>query len=423
VRRYLFATAFAAIVTEIVLLDGNTPIRLRVLRQGMPTMTDGARADVSADGRFVAFVSSARLLPTDSNVVEDVYVFDRVHETLTLETLAHEGSPANGSSGNPELSGDGRYLVFDSDATNLVGALDANQSRDVFLRDRLHGTTRRISVNASGQEANRASSDPTISADGRTVAFTSRATNLTSETDTSSHHHSHIHVVRLATGEIGRISTGNELEAEQSSEPSLNGDGRIVAFTSMVRRGGVVPPSIGPSSLAVWVQDLTSGVTTCPSCRGAWRAFGPHLSDDGRFVAFTADVGSRPSPRTDIVVYDRARSAVSVITRAANASSSRPQMTSTGRFVVFESTASNLECRRACSPDLVDENLLSDVYRFDRETRTFSRISGRPSSWWVPSTSPSVDGSGLVITFTSRQPVGPDDPTTDFDLFLWSPTK
>ena len=150
-----------------------------MLPQGYSEPSDSLRASVSADGQFVAFASRARLLPSDSNVVDDVYVFDRANGRLSLESRAADGSASNGSSGNPALSADGRLLVFASDSTNLTEVRDGNMSRDVFVRDRVAGVTRRISVSAAGHEADGISLDPAISSDGLVVAFASHATNLT----------------------------------------------------------------------------------------------------------------------------------------------------------------------------------------------------------------------------------------------------
>jgi Tol biopolymer transport system component len=119
-----------------------------------------------------------------------------------------------------------------------------------------------------------------------------------------------------------------------------------------------------------------------------------------------------------VVLHDRTSLVTSVITRRANANSGRPRISGDGRFIVFQSQASNLECD-PCPSSVADRNLLSDIYLFDRETETFKRVSG-PESWWVPSVSPWIDGRGRVVVFSSRQPLGPGDSTTDFDLFVWS---
>ncbi len=277
-----------------------------MLPQGYSEPSDSLRASVSADGQFVAFASRARLLPSDSNVVDDVYVFDRANGRLSLESRAADGSASNGSSGNPALSADGRLLVFTSDSTNLTEVRDGNMSRDVFLRDRVAGVTRRISVSAAGHEADGMSLDPAISSDGLVVAFASHATNLTAGLDANGRS-ADIYVVRLANGGIERVSLATDgrqpSTADDSFGPALSADAHVVAFSSTASFNQRTVGAVWPRRMAVFTRDLTSGVTTCVSCDRDWPAFAPHTSADGRFVAFTSQTGARGSPRRmDIVL-------------------------------------------------------------------------------------------------------------------------
>jgi Tol biopolymer transport system component len=406
--------SLALVIAASVVAGQSTHSPYVVLRQGFSQFEDLSRTGcVSKDGRFVAFVSGERLLSADSNRVHDIYVFDRERKTLTLETQAFDGSPANGGSGSPGLSGDGQYLVFDSDATNLTTVSDDNMARDVFVRDRLAGTTRRISVSAVGHEANAMSANPTISGDGRVAAYVSMASNLVTGPDADVRH-AGVYVVRLNTGGVNRTPA-----AGLGYAPSLSDDGRFVAFTSCTAFSPAARGSPESSACGVFVSDGAAGVTSCVSCGSVERALEPDLSGDGRLVVFTRLAGSDPlSRRTDVVLYDRSSSVASVVTRRANANSGRPKIAADGRFIVFQSQASNLECH-PCPPQIADKNLLSDIYLFDREAQTFRRISG-PEPWWVPSVSPWLDRRGRVIAFSSSQPLGPGDPTTDFDLFVWS---
>ena len=129
--------------------------------------------------------------------------------------------------------------------------------------------------------------------------------------------------------------------------------------------------------------------------------------------------GSGSTPvRTDIVVHDRVGSRTVVITRTANASSARARISGNGRFVAFESLASNLSCNRRCGDESSDQNLVADIYLFDRVTGTFTRVSRDSQEWWTPSVGASLDAEGDSIAFSSRQPVDANDPTSDFDLFI-----
>ena len=175
------------------------------------------------------------------------------------------------------------------------------------------------------------------------------------------------------------------------------------------------------SSPAVYLRDVAAGTTTCISCDRAAStaaAFAPDLSSEGRIVSFSSQTSSN---RSDIVVKDRATSTITVITRSANARSAASRLSGDGNIVAFESWASNLLCRGRCRDPEIDENLLPDVYLFDRTTGHLTRASGGNASWWTPSVGPVIDGRGQVVVFSSREPFGPEDTTADFDLFVCSP--
>ena len=117
-------------------------------------------------------------------------------------------------------------------------------------------------------------------------------------------------------------------------------------------------------------------------------------------------------------MYDRTSSSSTVITRGANGSSAHPALSASGRYIAFQSLASDLACHRPGPAESVDENLLSDIYVFDRDTQRFTRVSGDVHEWWTPSIGASLDGRGTVVVFSSRRPIAPNDSTTDFDLFV-----
>ena len=135
-------------------------------------------AAISATGRFVAFESEAtNLVPGDTNAVFDVFIRDRDSGTTSRASVANDGSQANDHSQSLALSADGRFVAFSSSASNLVPN-DTNNATDVFIRDRHTGTTRRVSLTAAGGQSNGFSLDPTLSADASLVGFASTARNL-----------------------------------------------------------------------------------------------------------------------------------------------------------------------------------------------------------------------------------------------------
>ena len=135
-------------------------------------------ARVKHNGRFVAFASAAtNLVPGDTNGKSDVFVRDLEENTIQRMSISHSGSRQTATVNFPALSGDGRFVAFMSDATNLVPG-DTTGKKDVFVYDRQAGTTERVSVASGGSPANQGSFNPAMSGDGRYVAFSSSATNL-----------------------------------------------------------------------------------------------------------------------------------------------------------------------------------------------------------------------------------------------------
>ncbi len=401
--------------------DGPYPPVRTVLRQAFATFGAVERAALSGDGRFVAFVSTKPLVPADRNSFRDVYVFDRERALLSLESITRDGESGNSGSGSPSLSADGRYLAFDSDASNLLARADRQVHSNVFVRDRTTGMIRLLSIAPDRGPSNGSSDRPVISADGNIVAFTTAATNLMSSSDGNGGERD-VYRYRIDTSEVSRVSAADAAQDHTTMTfgPALSHDGHVMAFVTTAGAG--VPD---PFRLDVVVRDFTSSTVTCISCsEGARttrrRAHSPSVSGDGRFVAFVLMTVNGQLSRTDIVLHDRRTSTSVVVTRDANGNSARPQMTADGRLVVFDSTASNLPCG-PCTQRVADDNLVTDIYAFDRTTGTFMRQSGAHARWWTPSVSPVADALGTTIVFSSRQPFGDGDPTADFDLFVCTP--
>jgi len=191
-----------------------------------------SKTAVSATGRFVAFESDAtNLVPGDTNRAADIFVHDRQTGKTELVSTATSGQQGNDRSSAPAISGDGRYVTFWSWASNLIPG-DTNGVSDVFVHDRQTGVTQRVSVDSSGRQANRFSNQPSISADGRYVAFWSRATNLVAGDSNGA---ADIFVRDLQAGTTTRAnvtSSGAQARGGASQQPSISPDGHVVAFTS-----------------------------------------------------------------------------------------------------------------------------------------------------------------------------------------------
>ena len=171
-------------------------------RNATPSSMRSAR--VSGGGRYVVFVSSAQLVEADRNRSGDVYVLDLATGHCTLESIGPGGSAGNGESLSPDISRDGRYVVFESAAGNLIDTPLLPGTFRVFLRDRETGVTRLLSANANGEPANGASGNPAISADGTAVVFESTATDLIATHEIGSRSVG-IYLIQLTSGRRARL--------------------------------------------------------------------------------------------------------------------------------------------------------------------------------------------------------------------------
>ena len=209
----------------------NTTTRVSVDSSGMEGNSFSALPSISADGRYVAFVSGAsNLVSGDTNGKNDVFVRDTQTNTTTRVTFASDGAQGNSHSIYPSISADGRYIAFMSDASNLVSG-DTNGKSDVFLLDTQTNSTTRVSVDSSGVQGNSPSAFPSISADGRYVAFVSNASNLVNgDTNVKTD----VFVRDTQTNSTTRVSLNSSgVQGNSDSEyPTISADGHYVAFMS-----------------------------------------------------------------------------------------------------------------------------------------------------------------------------------------------
>jgi Tol biopolymer transport system component len=188
---------------------------------------------ISTNGRFVAFQSEANdLVPGRTNIIDDIFVHDRQTHTTRRVSISSTGVLANDGSFNAAISGDGRFVAFNSSATNLV-ADDTNGAPDSFVRDRLNGTTERVSVNSAEQQANGSIGfGLAISADGRYVAFSSSATNLVVN-DTNNCEDVFVRDRTLGTTIRVSVASNGTQANGCSFNPAISADGQHVAFESL----------------------------------------------------------------------------------------------------------------------------------------------------------------------------------------------
>jgi Tol biopolymer transport system component len=322
---------------------------------------------VSADGTRVAFTSFATNLdPADSDSASDIFVKDLVTGEITLASASDAGVKGNDASQDPNLSADGTKVAFSSTATNLDPA-DADTFRDVYLKDLATGDILLASTSDEGIKGSGGSDDVSLSADGTAVAFTSFATNL-DPADTDGIHD--IYVKDVSSGDIFLASTSDfgRFKGDQSSfQPSLSADGTKVAFTSFASTldplrtcqcedGDIFRKDIATGDIVV-VSVSASGVK---SNRDSSQ---PSISGDGTMVAFTSFATNLDPADVDATsdTYVKNLSTAGIVLASSaddgakgNNDSRMPALASDGTRVAFDSESSNL--------DPADTDILQDVY-------------------------------------------------------------
>jgi Tol biopolymer transport system component len=370
---------------------------------------DGDRGvSISADGRFCAFASKATdLVAGDTNGQWDVFVHDDVTGVTERVSVSSSGTEADADCNRPGISADGRIVVFESRATNLVAG-DTNGVEDVFVHDRSTGTTDRVDVASSGSPATQGALDPALSADGRVVAFTSISDDLVPG-DTNSAFDVFVHdLVSGVTERVSVDSAGTEGNDHSALRPALSADGGVVAFGSLA--SNLVAGDTN-GMVDVFVHDRGTGLTERVDVdsngnESHGRIFsGPSLSGDGRLVAFHDDAADLVAGDTnntqDVFVRDRSAGVTERVSVAStgvqsNGHSFDPVISADSRFVAFVSSATNLV------PG--DKNHAWDVFVHDRVGGFTDCVSvasdGLPADW--DSRVPAIDGDGEIVAFSTR---------------------
>lgn len=278
-----------------------TTTRISETATGQPADKPCNDPSISADGQFVVFTSGAsNLWPGVPNLINQIYLWDAATNTIELISKSAAGVPGTQASAVPTISDDGRWIVFQSDAPNLVPG-DTNNQPDIFLYDRHTSTLKRVNLTPLGQQANGASRRPSMSPDGRYIVFDSTAQNLTSIPTNN--------VPQVFV--LDRDSDGNGIYDEpgktsltlasvnNSGEPSngfaswgvISPDGRLVAFSGSNTATNLVPGDTN-NATDVFVRNLETGTTTRANVRpngeqSAASAYFPFsFSADGRYLTF-----------------------------------------------------------------------------------------------------------------------------------------
>jgi Tol biopolymer transport system component len=403
---------------------GGTTERVSVSSTGAQANAPSYSPSISADGRYVAFVSFASNLVPGSNTSDNVIVHDRQTGSTSLVSVSSTGAQPNSASHDPSMSADGRYVAFDSVASNLVPG-DANGNEDVFVRDQQTGTTSLVSLSSTGAQANSGAYEPAISGDGRYVVFTSYASNLVpSDTNATAD----VFVRDRQTGTTSRVSvssTGAQGNLQSfSGAAAISADGRYVAFESFA--SNLVPGDTNGRE-DVFVRDRQTGTTTLVSVsstgvQGNAASLIPSISADGQHVVFESKASNLVSGDADgcrdVFVHDlltRITSLVSVSSTGTQGdhASLDASISADGRYVAFDSTSPNLVAG--------DTNYKEDVFVRDRQTGITRRVSlsNAGSQGNQGGAFPSISADGQQVAFDSfSSNLVPGDTNGTWDAFV-----
>lgn len=266
--------------------------RISIAESGAQGNNHSGYPDPSADGQWVAFWSRAsNLVPGDGNGYADIFVRNHDSNITELVSVSSTGEQGNYPSGGyfrgfPVISGDGNFIAFQSDASNLV-ANDTNAATDIFLRNRTTGTTRRVSVSTNGIQGNHGSALPAISASGRHISFTSGATTLVLS-DTNGVADVFVHDVNNGTTTRISVATDGTPSNQLSGASSISGDGRYVVFES--EASNLVPNDTN-NRADIFLHDRQTGETrrvteTETGESYPWRSVVPSIASNGQSIAY-----------------------------------------------------------------------------------------------------------------------------------------
>ncbi len=395
--------------------------------------SDGGQANgpsnasaVSADGRWITYTSRATdLVDNDTNGTWDVFLFDRDTGLTRRVSVNSNGEQADGASDHPAISADGRWIAYDSGATNLVD--DDSDAWDVYLFDRETGATQRVSNHIDGDlQFAGASGDPALSADGRWITYRSDAADLV---DNDTNRSGDVFLFDRDTGLTRRVSVrsdGGQTENEgDSSHPAISADGRWITFSSEARNLVDNDTDTGPG---VFLFDRDTGLVRRVSVRshgGPTTEGGssfPAISGDGRWISYVSSatnlVDNDTNNKEDVFLFDRDTGLtrrVSVNSRGAqaNGESRTPAISADGRWITYNSSATNLVNN--------DTNKKGDVFLFDRDTGLTQRVSVRGDGGQAGDRSlfPAISADGRWITYKSLAANLVDNDTNNSpDVFL-----
>lgn len=387
----LYAAWSLIFVLSLVLRGGNAHA-LSIL-QNIPVSVNAdanwgnsssTNVAISNDGRFVVFQSWAdNLVANDTNRKSDIFLKNLYSGDITRVSVSSDGTQADGASKNSAISGDGRYVVFKSAATNLLTGKTCS-TWSIYIHDTATGKTEIVSVSSGGKHANAPSCNPTISVCGRYVAFESSATNLAANTLGKNH----IYVHDRARGETRVVSVNsNGARANAASyNPEISGNGRFVVFES---RATNLSPAVNTHRRHIYLHNLFTRTTTIVSQSSRFRPANNHsrnpaISEDGRFIVFQSLANNLVPNDTnsvdDIFIHEHSigettRISLNTDGEETNRPSLFPSISANGRYIAFYSSSTNIDPVLRNNRFAFPFSEYPDIFIHDRLSRKTRRIS------------------------------------------------
>ena len=405
------------------------PLEAQVLTTRVSVSSSGAEggeastdSDLSADGRYVVFVSESQFDPRDTNAHEDVYRRDRQTGVTELVSLTPGNLAGDLASYGPEISGDGRWVVFLSDATDLVPG-DTNGFGDAFLRDMVQGQTTRVSVGVVGNQGNGLTKGVAISEDGLWTAFSSTSSNLLVNPINNLYADIYLRDRQGVSLQLITSALGGGLTDHESVEPSLSADGGVVVFRSEATN---LVANDNNSYRDIFRHEVATGKTTLVSVdsngnQANDHCLRPSVSGDGQRVVYDSratNLAPGDTNQTEDVfgylVPQKSTFRISVAPGGAQASGERARISGDGKRVAFESAAMNLV------PG--DTGVDWDVFLVDLGSMQVVRVSvdSMGNESFGPSGGASIDGDGTLVGYWTFAPF-PGDTNVESDVYVSDP--
>jgi Tol biopolymer transport system component len=402
-------------VTGVPALARSVTQRVDVTPSGVAPNGSSWWPVMSADGRYIAFHSWAtNLVPNDANGAYDIFVWDRALRTTRLVSLSATGTQANAACTYPAISADGNVVAFLSAASNL-GGTTVNGKQQVYVRDSEAGVTELVSVSTSGDVADHDCEWCAVSGDGRYVAFDSAATNLIP--GGNPHIGVYLRDRQLGTTQCISVSTSGVLANYDALKPRLTPDGRFVLFCSLASNL-VAGDTNGSKDL--FLRDLQNGTTERISVSdvtgdqgdsGSAAAPPPAMTPDGRFIAFASEadnlVPSDTNGLWDIFLRDRLEGRTELISVSSSGQQGNGisghavgglAISADARYIVFPSLATNF------APG--DPGSFWDTFVRDLQDRTTDLLSvsttGGAGNADSGENSVGISADGSAIVFDSK---------------------